>query len=204
MKPITRFLFAQGDSLPEFDAGLCEYIYAANGLFRRAQRRGLEAMIPAATPTRLVTTLEPYARLQLPRVPMQLTQEIFDTSRRQCIQSGEFIEVLFYLCWNDEQGWWLHTPPQAQGATWVFATNTSAQSAYVNALIEIHSHHWMDARFSPDDDRDEVGFRIYGVLGRIFERPEIKLRVSVYGDWWEIPASAVFELPAEVLERYGT
>jgi hypothetical protein len=97
----------------------------------------------------------------------------------------------------------LYTPPQAQGATWVYATDTSAESAYVKALIEVHSHHWMEARFSSDDNRDEVGFRVYGVLGRIFDRPELKLRVSVYGDWSEIPASDVFDLPAVVQERYG-
>lgn len=203
MKPITRFLFAERNSFPAFDAGLCEYIYAANGLFRRAQRRGLKALVPAATPTRLLTTLKPYVHLQTPRVPMPLAQEILDESRRQCIARREFVEALFYLCWNDEQGWSLHVPPQAQGATWVYATDTNAESAYVNALIEIHSHHWMDARFSSDDNKDEVGFRIYGVLGRIFAQPEIKLRVSVFGDWWEIPASVVFELPAEVHERYG-
>lgn len=204
MKPITRFLFAEGDSLPPFDASLCEYIFAANGLFRRARRSALEAIVPAAPPTRLLSTLQPYVHLHAPLVPMQLAQTMLDESRRQCVERGEFVEVLFYFCWEAEQGWTMHIPPQAQGPTWVYATDTGAESAYVKALLEVHSHHWMDARFSPDDDRDEIGFRIYGVLGRIFERPEIKMRVSVYGDWWEIPASAVFDLPAEVRERYGT
>lgn len=203
MRPLTRFLFAQENAIPEYDAALCEYIFAANGLLRRAQRPGLEAMIPAAPPTRLLKIVEPCFRLNAPRVPMQLVQMMLNQARCQCIERGEFVEVLFYYCWNDVQGWTLHTPPQAQGVTWVYATDTSANSAYVKALVEVHSHHWMEPRFSPDDDRDEVGFRIYGVLGRIFERPELKTRVSVYGDWWEIPASAVFDLPTEVFERYG-
>lgn len=203
MKPLTRFLFAQDDSLPPYDAALCEYIYAANGLFRRAERPGLKALVPAVPPTRLLRNIEPSFRMDAPHVPIQIVQTILDESRLQCVEHGEFVEVLFYLCWDELQGWTLYTPQQAQGATWVYATDTSAASAYARALVEVHSHHWMEARFSSDDDKDEVGFRLYGVLGRIFERPEIKMRVSVYGDWWEIPASAVLELPSEVLERYG-
>lgn len=203
VRPMTGFLFAQDESLPAYDAALCEYIYAANGLFRRAKRPGLEAVIPAAPPTRLVTRVEPYVRLNAPRVSIHLVQAMLDQAQQQCIARGEFVEVLFYLCRNEVQGWVLHTPPQEQTVTSVYATDTRTESAYVNALIEVHSHHWMEARFSTDDDRDEVGFRIYGVLGRIFDRPEIKMRVSVYGDWWELPASAVFDLPPGVRERYG-
>ena len=47
----------------------------------------------------------------------------------------------------------------------------------------------LPAFFSATDDRDEQGFRIYGVAGRLYTpRPELRLRVGVYGhsaplDW---------------------
>jgi len=36
------------------------------------------------------------------------------------------------------------------------------------------------------------------VLGRIFEQPEIRVRLCVHGYAWRLPASLVFELPAGV------
>jgi hypothetical protein len=36
----------------------------------------------------------------------------------------------------------------------------------------------MKAFFSGTDDADEQGFRLYGVLGSIFERPTFMLRVG--------------------------
>ena len=69
------------------------------------------------------------------------------------------------------------------------------QELYERVVIEIHSHHAMPARFSGTDDADETGFRVYGVIGRLPEQPEIRLRVGVYGYFWEVPASWALELP---------
>lgn len=207
-KPITRFLFAESDPLPEYDAAMSEYIFGTNGLHRRARRPGLEAVVPAAPPARLLNPVESYVRMSAPRVPVHLVREMLDEARRQRNRTNpmhsEFVETLFFFLWNDrESRWMLHVPPQEQTLWSVRATDTSANSAYANALVEVHSHHWETAFFSRDDNRDEVGFRIYGVLGRIFTSPELKMRVSVYGDWWELPASQIFELPEEVCERYA-
>lgn len=209
-KPITRFLFAGTDPLPAYDAAMSEYIFGTNGLYRRAQRPGLEAVVPAAPPERLLKPIECFVRMSAPRVPVHLVREMLDLARRQRNRTnpvcacGEFVETLFFFLWNDrESRWTLHVPPQDQTLWSVRATDTSADSAYANALIEVHSHHWERAFFSREDNLDEVGLRIYGVLGRIFTSPELKVRVSVYGDWWELFANEIFELPEEVCERYG-
>lgn len=209
-KPLTRFLFAETDPLPAYDAALSEYIFAANGLFRRAERPGLEAIVPAAPPARLLKPVEPYVHLNAPRVPAYLVREMHDLARRACQPPNagnvhaEFVETLFFFLWDkNESCWKLDVPPQDRTLWSVRATDTGADSGYANALIEVHSHHWETAFFSPADNLDEVGFRIYAVLGRIFERPELKVRVSVYGDWLELPAHQIFELPEEVGELYG-
>ena len=65
--------------------------------------------------------------------------------------------------------------------------------ALSHAIVEIHSHHRMAARFSPTDDRDETSFKLYGVSGRPRHgSPTLQiagryLRPSP----WEIPASSV-------------
>ena len=49
-------------------------------------------------------------------------------------------------------------------------------------VAEFHSHGGSRAFFSATDDRDEQGFRTYGVVGRLdAPQPELRLRVGVYG-----------------------
>ena len=43
----------------------------------------------------------------------------------------------------------------------------------------------MRAYFSDTDNRDETGFRIYGVMGEIFSNPQIRMRVGIYGHFYE-------------------
>ena len=67
-------------------------------------------------------------------------------------------------------------PPQLGTAT----SLTYAPPAGV--VAEFHSHGTSRAFFSKTDDRDEQGFRIYGVARRLdATEPELSLRVGVYG-----------------------
>jgi hypothetical protein len=70
------------------------------------------------------------------------------------------------------------------------------------ALIDLHSHAVMDPFFSPTDNKDEQGFRIFAVIGKLNENPKICVRVGVYGTYWNIPADMVFELPGEIRDAY--
>ena len=38
----------------------------------------------------------------------------------------------------------------------------------------------------------QQGFRFYAVAGRIFTRPELALRLGVYGDRWPVPVTTLF------------
>ena len=61
-------------------------------------------------------------------------------------------------------------------------------------VAEFHSHGRSRAFFSATDDRDEQGFRIYGVAGRLDKyRPELSLRVGVYGHFAPVEWSQVFD-----------
>ena len=63
-----------------------------------------------------------------------------------------------------------------------------------NAIAEFHSHSGMDAFFSPTDDRDEQGFRIYGVVGRTgSHKPQLAMRLGIYGYFRDIPWEEVFD-----------
>ena len=61
-------------------------------------------------------------------------------------------------------------------------------------VAEFHSHGGSRAFFSATDDRDEQGFRIYGVVGRLNDSyPELRLRVGVYGHFAPLEWSQVFD-----------
>jgi len=109
------------------------------------------------------------------------------------------LETLFHLIWSPvypwDDGWELVAPEQTRSAARCRPLDDGPGSSHAQALIEIHSHHSMPANFSSTDDQDETGFRLYGVIGRLSDAPEIRLRVGVYGYHWEIPASWALELP---------
>ncbi len=80
---------------------------------------------------------------------------------------------------------------------------TATSLAYLppaGVVAEFHSHGSSRAFFSGTDDRDEQGFRIYGVAGSFnADRPELSLRVGVYGHFAPVQWSQVFDgLPLDV------
>jgi hypothetical protein len=85
-------------------------------------------------------------------------------------------------------GYQLIRPTQIAGALRVVYRPTA------DALLQIHSHGAYPACFSATDDADEQGLGLYGVVGGLLsERPQVALRVGVYGYFWPVPWEAVFE-----------
>ena len=104
-------------------------------------------------------------------------------------QDDPATERLFALGW-DGDAYRLVVPPQA-------GTETSlAYRPPASVVAEFHSHGSSRAFFSGTDDRDEQGFRIYGVMGRLdTPRPELRLRVGVYGHFAPLDWPQVFSGP---------
>ena len=98
-------------------------------------------------------------------------------------------ERFFAVRW-DGGAYRLVVPPQE---------GTSASLTYQPAagvIAEFHSHGRHSAFFSATDDRDEQGFRVYGVVGRLDTRePELTLRVGIYGHFAPLHWSQVFDGP---------
>jgi hypothetical protein len=194
--------FPGGPMPPEPYGGLYNYALAGNGVFLRASRPGLEVCIPIADcEVRGLFPLEARVTLSYPRVPAAYVRKMLDLSISACVEYGSPIERLFHLR-SQEDGfavdgrrWRLDQPTQQATATSVRPTDDAPDSSYDLALIEVHSHHQMEAFFSGADDEDEQGFRIYGVLGDIFTKPKMRVRVGCYGHFLEVPAETIFEMP---------
>jgi hypothetical protein len=177
-------------------ASLYEFALAQNGVFLRAERRGLRVQFPIMEGSSLrggLAKLDPCIALEYPRIPARLLNTMLALSWTACIPAPK--EILFHLWFED--GWQFCRPPQSQSYAGVSPLDDGPGSSYAKAMVEVHSHHNLpvSAKFSSIDDADERGFRIYAVLGRIFSRPQIRVRVGVYGYYYEVPAATLFELP---------
>ena len=197
----VNYIFADNEKPlpPVGDGYLYEYVAGANGVFVRAQRPGLEAMIWVAStpqPVRGLVELSPYVSMDQ-RVRAVQVGRMFEMAYRA---GGK--EILFYM-WPDigfttlNDDWKLMLPDQEQSGASVHPVDPFAGGT--KTAIEVHSHHNMPAFFSPTDDREEhTGFRIYAVMGDLGRYPSMLVRVGIYGHFMNIPAQWVFDLPLGV------
>ena len=192
---MVNYLFAASPELPPLPPCLYQYVAGGNGVFVRAERPGLSVVLPV---TFLLSALRGLAPINprfnlIERVEAGFVLDMLNLSRQAAPR-----EMLFYLV--RRSAWNLIIPSQVMSSGSVRPNDPFNPNAR-EALIEVHSHHSMGAFFSATDDRDETGFRIYAVLGRIFDRPTLSVRVGVYGHFWQIPAGWVFNLPDGIRDR---
>lgn len=186
---------ARQSQLPPCSNAIVERWQAGNGIFTRSTRPEMEALVQISDrPNFGLPSLEPYFRFYAPKVPRHLVTEMLARSR----EVGKR-EILFYL--NFVEGTWDLSIPKQVATSIAVRPLYEITSSYANALIEVHSHHTMPALFSPQDDREESGkFRIFAVMGQIFTRPTISVRLGIYDCFSPLSTARVFELPTELTD----
>jgi PRTRC genetic system protein A len=202
----------EGQELAPIDSARAfEYVLAQNGIFVRARREGLSALIPVALSPRPLPGLAPLrgaVALAYPPVPRSLVMRMLRLSWEAQDREGKPVERAYVLLWKKGavpllNGWHLETPPQSQGPVSVTIHESDPDSAYGEALWEVHSHHGMPAFFSETDTRDEQGkFRLFAVLGSIFTKPQVLVRVGIWGHFALLPAQQVMELPMALTDGF--
>ena len=170
-----------------------DYVLGAGGLYVQSESAHLTARVPVAPCT--VRGLAPVAeKVQLTHGP--IPAQLFELGLRW-FRDDPDTERLFAVRW-DGRSYRLVVPEQE---------GTATRLAYVplaGMVAEFHSHGSSRAFFSATDDRDEQGFRIYGVVGRLATpRPELSLRVGVYGHFAPLDWSQVFDGPNPGLRLVG-
>jgi PRTRC genetic system protein A len=183
-------------SLPEMTGCLYAYILGGNGVFVHAQRPGLEALIPVLSGRIAgLPTLIPRVNIAR-RVPAKLLLAALHWSQKAFPN-----EALFWF--NLGQEWSVYMPAQRRGRGRVVPLDANDPKG-TSALLDLHSHARMSPFFSPADDRDEQGFRLYVVLGNLHRAPILRVRVGIYSLFYDLPASTVFDLPEGVLDIHTT
>ena len=196
MKPILiNYILAETEVLPAIDpTSLYEFFIAGNGVFVRARRSGLEAMIPISTcEIRGLQPVEPYVRLEAGKVPLVCTQAILAE-----FQSDLPNESLVWVRLEDKK-WKVIKPSQIADENSVHPEDPF-DPAGIAALVDVHSHNTMEPFFSTEDDKDEIGFRIFAVFGLLDTQPCVMVRVGIYGYCWNLTAGDVFVLPEGVMD----
>jgi PRTRC genetic system protein A len=191
---IQHLVVQENGSLPEIPDCLYAYILAGNGVFKYARRDGLEVLIQVSSSFIAgLPNLKPFVTV-VERIPAAFLAHALRVCR-----DNVPLEMLFWL--NFDRTWIMNAPEQFCSATSVVPVNSHDRNG-TRALIDLHSHGAMAPFFSHVDNKDELGFRVYAVIGRVRTHPRICVRVGLYGDYWDIPAATIFEMPERILDGF--
>jgi hypothetical protein len=210
LRLIAHHFAERGQHLPPVDESLWhDYVVGSNGTFARGRRPGLEVCLPVAIySVRGLKPVFPYVQWGYPKLPARFLERMLNVSRVRC-KDGP-LEALFHLSFSDKlecydgskildyhRGWHLEYPEQRATADSVQLVHGGRGTSEERAVIELHSHNYDKAYFSPKDDADAGGcsFRVNAVIGTIFDCPAIRVRVALFGYFFEYPASEFFDLP---------
>ena len=170
-----------------------DYVLGSGGVYVQSESAHLTARVLVA-PCQ-VRGLAPVAeKLSLSHGP--IPAQLFEVGLRWFQQAPD-TERFFAVRW-DGSAYRLVVPEQAGTAT------SLAYRPPAGVVAEFHSHGSLSAFFSATDDRDEQGFRVYGVAGRLDAvEPELTLRVGVYAHFAPLGWSQVFGGPDPGLRLVG-
>ena len=160
-----------------------DYVLGASGLYIQSESTHLTARVVIAPAN--VRGLAPVSE-KLELAHGLIPAHVFELGLGWMLAAPD-TERFFAVRW-DGGAYRLVVPPQE---------GTGSSLSYeppAGVVAEFHSHSGHRAFFSATDDRDEQGFRIYGVVGRLHDPlPELVLRVGVYGYFAPLRWAQVFD-----------
>ena len=162
-----------------------DYVLGAGGLYVQSESAHLTARIPVAPAQ--VRGLAPVSeKVEFTHGPIPV--HVFELGLGWMLTAPD-TERFFAVGW-DGGAYRLVVPPQE---------GTGSSLTYrppAGVIAEFHSHGRHRAFFSATDDKDEQGFRVYGVVGRLdAPQPELTLRLGIYGHFAPLDWRQVFDGP---------
>ena len=158
------------------------YVLAGNGVFVQAENDRLTARVQVAgCGVRGLAPAESKVELHHGKIPLETLM-----AGLHWFSQDPDTERYFAVRWEGER--YETVTPEQQGAR----TSLRYQPTE-SAVLEFHSHGRLGAFFSGTDDRDEQGFRIYGVAGKLGSGTlETVLRVGIYGHFQAVEMREIF------------
>ncbi len=196
---VVTYYIHQKRALPSNDALAYQYVLAGTGVYLRAENRFFDVLLPLARcPIRGLGRLEPHFRLKVPPLPGRLLAAVLADAQRARRRDGGLKEALYHF---EHDGARVRVLKPVQRAT--AASVVAIESEAADIILDLHSHGNLGAFWSGTDNGDEQGFRVYGVIGRLDTAPEIRLRLGVYGHWFPLPVSLLFDEPGGLTDAIG-
>ena len=200
---IATVIMAESNELPPIGEAMYQYVVAGNGLFVRAEDSRMEACVMIApAECHGLAMVAAYARLKVDRVPGIWLHSVLVSALRNMPN-----EAMYQFVWDGQAGkfkpeayhtWRCVMPGQVQSPTSVKFDDDG------ESVVDLHSHNSMAAFFSATDDDDEQGLRFYAVIGKLGTwKPEISVRVGVYGHFMDVPAEVVFDNLGPFTDQYA-
>jgi PRTRC genetic system protein A len=181
MIPQVGYLTRQEDGLHGTRGMLYDYVMAENGVFVEAEGTLLAARVQVSQGLiRGLQAIDQRVVLRYGKIPALLFQlalnvMLTDVSRERYIA----------IVWKD--GYHLHIPDQTRKEVEV------KYNVADNVILDLHSHGVISAGFSSQDNSDEQGLKLYGVVGQLDKTPVLKLRIGVYGYFTLLTFGQIFE-----------
>lgn len=157
------------------------YIIASNGIFIEAEGPLISARIPVEVcDIRGLAPIETKVSLTYGSIP----QRFFDLALDFFLSDSHSEH---YAAVVADRGYSFYIPIQDKTA------GSVVYEVGKSVVLEMHSHGHMGALFSGTDNTDETGLKLYGVIGKLGATPIVKLRIGVYGYFWELSWKQVFD-----------
>ena len=157
------------------------YILASNGLFIEAESPLIAARVPVAEcEVRGLAPMKTRVSLTYGSIPQHFFDLALDTFLADPVNEH-------YVAVTASAGYHFYVPVQDRN------TGSVVYEVGKSVILDLHSHGHMQASFSGQDDRDEKGLKLYGVIGNLNATPVVKLRVGVYGYFKSLEWKDVFD-----------
>ena len=162
-----------------------DYVLGTGGLYVQSESANLTArvLVASAQVRGLAAVTE---KLTLAHSP--IPAHVFELGLGWVL-AAPGTERFFAIRWDGDGYRLVVTPQEGTGSSLSYEPPAGV-------VAEFHSHGKHSAFFSATDDRDEQGFRIYGVVGRLdTPAPELALRLGIYGHFAPLAWRQVFDGP---------
>jgi hypothetical protein len=179
MEDLHKHYFYNGEELPEITAKCgYDYVVSETNIILRAENN----MLKIAMPIKKVNLrgLQPLfineINLKYGKIPFALFQLLWSK-----IEGDK--EQFFQIYFDVKTQQYALSCPRQEGQS----QKVEYFSEQKNVILEIHTHPNMKSFFSATDNRDEQGFRIYGVFGTECGKiTDMSFRLGVYGYFFNL------------------
>ncbi|MDE3073920.1 MAG: hypothetical protein KGJ86_00700 [Chloroflexota bacterium] len=183
---LVDYLLAR-DEWPARSGLVSDYVLGKTGLFLVTQNEHVDVRLRIARClVRGLADIHGGWRLKTPRLPAYIWEQMMGVVEQAALDGNE---VMMAVTVNGAGEFDVVIPLQEAGPAHV-----KVLEPVPGAILELHSHCRFGAYFSPTDDTDEQGLRLYGVVGRVTgDAPEVVLRLGAWGYYHPIFWDEVFE-----------